>query len=98
MNRGPDPIPEAPVPEEILLPDGRRFRVELLLQQVRDRVTVNRQTGTPRRRGQEVKYSPAEREWIAHSTFEQIAERYHVTPLQARGMRNYNRQVLGIRP
>jgi hypothetical protein len=97
MHRGPNPTPPAPVPEEILLPDGRRFAVEPLLQQVRDQVTVNRQTGRPRKRGQEVKYSPAEREWIAHSTFEQIADRYGVTPLQARGMRNYNRQVLGIR-
>jgi len=95
MSRGPDPIPPAPVPEEILLPDGRRVAVASLTHQVRDRVNINRLTGRPRTRGQEIKYTPDEREWICRATFEQIADRYAVTPLQARGMRNYNRQVLG---
>jgi hypothetical protein len=97
MTRGPNPTPPAPVPEEISLPDGRRFRVEPLLQQVRDRVNINRLTGRPRTRGQEIKYTPEQREWICQATFEQIADRYAVTPLQARGIRNYNRQVLGYR-
>ena len=95
MRPGHEYIPPAPIPEQIQLRDGREFPVAELMAQVGKGVVLNLQTGQPRTRGQTVKYSTADREWICANTFEDIARRYGVTLLQARGMRNYNRQVLG---
>lgn len=76
-------------PRTITLPDGRSFSVKTLLNQVRNRQSINlrtrRETATvPRNR---LKYTVEERRWQSQADLEDIARRYNISLKRAQGMR-----------
>jgi hypothetical protein len=80
---GPKRQPAAPIPDDLVLPDGRCYNVRGLLEQVSR--THNITVGIPRplrivktRTGRKAKYGPRDFEFMAHATLDQIHQRYSI--------------------
>lgn len=82
-NPGPRRQPDAPIPDELILPDGRRYSVRTLLESVtHSHYIIVGYTVPNNRRGRmpgsvnKSKYSHRDRMWMAHTTIEEIQKRY----------------------
>ena len=80
---GPLRQPAAPIPDELVLHDGRRYNVRRLLEQVSHphNITVGvprpKKTGRPKG-SRQPKYGPEDFEFMAHATLNQIQQRYNI--------------------
>ena len=80
---GPLRQPGAPIPDDLIMPDGRRYNVRRLLERVSHThnitVGVARSAKTHRPKGaRQPKYGARDFEFIAHATLEQIQQRYNI--------------------
>jgi hypothetical protein len=80
---GPLRQPGAPIPDDLIMPDGRRYNVRRLLEQVGHphniTVGVPRPPKTGRPKGsRQPKYGPRDFEFMAHATLDQIQQRYNI--------------------
>lgn len=80
---GPLRQPAAPIPDELVLQDGRRYNVRRLLEQVSHTHNITR--GIPRpakilrtKGGRQPKYGARDFEFMAHATLDQIQQRYNI--------------------
>ena len=90
-------VPPAPIPPEILLPDGRSYRVVDLYRQVTRPQRHNLLTGTvTRTRTDPAVYTDEERVFMATEPIAAIQERFGATREQAKRMRYNSRSKLGI--
>ena len=98
------------IPTHIHLPDGRQVSVKSLLDQITNFQTINARqeknkmirindrghlTRGPAR-SRPPKYTPEERQWIAHADLDQVCERYNITQVQAYYLINNSRMMLGL--
>jgi hypothetical protein len=81
--------------DEIQLPDGRKYAVQDLLQQVGKRQVTNLRTGRALS-GRPTKYSVQDRIWQAGATITQIQQRYRIKDAQAKGIQWKARQILTL--
>ena len=88
-------IPPAPVPDEIHLPDGRRYSTQALLDQVTRSVNIDARTGVMRSY-HAPKYTQEQRQDLATQPVEWIADRYRVSTATARRMQYNSRIALGM--
>ena len=83
-NPGPRRSPDAPIPDELILTDVRRYNVRQLLENVSHShyITVgtepppNRRGRKPGSRNNRSKYSHEDQVWMAHTTVQSIHQRY----------------------
>lgn len=92
-------VPKITIPEEIHLPDGRRFKVKLLTNNVKDKTNVNlrskRAVKIPDYTAkQPYKYSLEERVWQSQATAEEIQERYAISLKTAQGIYYTSRYIV----
>jgi hypothetical protein len=79
--------------DEIRLPDGRRYPIQDLLQQVGKRHVTNLRNGHAMS-GRPTKYSVQDRIWQAGATMSQVQQRYNIKEKQARSIQWKARQIL----
>jgi hypothetical protein len=101
---------ESHIPTHIHLPDGRQVAVTEIINQTTNFQTIVRRytkiktfkindrtssrRGAPRHRPP--KYTPEERQIIAHSSIPSVSERYNINPQQAYYLINNSRMILGL--
>ena len=87
--------PPAPIPEEIRLPDGRKYDTVELLSRVSRGHQINLQTGQSGT-GRPPKYTAEQREFLATGAIADIAEQFGVDRIRARRMQYNSRIALGL--